>query len=257
MGKYFSVRMLEDENIQFVGKCLYIEEHKQKILVIGDLHLGYEEVLNRGGVFISRAMFKEMIAYFERVFERVGKVNKIVLLGDVKHAFGNIMEQEWDDVLRLFDYLKKKLLENGKIIIVKGNHDRILEPIAKLRNMVELKPYFIFHEFFFMHGDKDFFENYEKKIKYWIIGHGHPAITIRDPEGIKAEKYKCFLTGHYKKKRIIEAILVPSFFAYTEGSDPRENDLGFPWKFDFERFFVHVVGDSLDVLDFGRLGKLK
>src|SRR3989344_1159728 len=243
--------MIDKENIKFIGKCLFIEERKEKILVVGDLHLGYEEVLNSGGVLISREMFKEMIEYFERVFDKTGKVDKIVLLGDVKHVFGNIMEQDWGDVLGLIRYLKKKLKENGEIVIVKGNHDKILEPILRNRERVVLKDYFIFHEFCFMHGDKDFFENYEKKIRCWIVGHGHPAVNIREPNGVKIEKYKCFLVGEYKKKRRIDVIIMPSFFAYTEGSDPRDNEMGFPWKFEFDRFVVGAVsGDGLEVLDF-------
>jgi len=51
---------------------------------------------------------------------------------------------------------------------------------------------------------------------------------------------------------------MPSFFAYTEGSDPRDNEMGFPWKFEFDRFVVKAVsGNGLEVLDFGKLGKLK
>ena len=100
-----------------------------------------------------------------------------------------------------------------------------------------------------MHGDRDFSENYDKKIKYWIVGHGHPAIKISD--GVKVEKYKCFLVGGFKGKEII---VVPSFFAYSEGSDPRENDLGLTWKFNFEKFKVFAVnGDLLEVLEFGKL----
>ena len=40
-----------------------------KILVVGDLHLGYEEHLNRMGIFVSRQMFEEMISYFDKVFD--------------------------------------------------------------------------------------------------------------------------------------------------------------------------------------------
>ncbi len=250
--------MIDEENVKYMGKCLLIEERNEKVLAIGDLHLGYEEVLNKGGVFVSREMFKEMIDYLERVFSKIGKVNKIVLLGDVKHVFGSIMEQEWEDVLGLIRYLTKKLKENGEIVIVKGNHDKILEPILRNREKVVLKDYFIFHDFCFMHGDKDFFENYEKKIRHWVVGHGHPAVSITEPNGVKIEKYKCFLVGEYKKKRIINVIIMPSFFAYTEGSDPRDGEMGFPWEFDFDRFVVKAVsGNGLEVLDFGRLGKLK
>ena len=56
--------------ISYIGKCLLISEKGKKILIIGDLHLGYEEVLNQGGVFVTRKMFDEMIDYFSRLTKK-------------------------------------------------------------------------------------------------------------------------------------------------------------------------------------------
>ena len=230
--------------IEYIGKCVLIDK---KILVVGDLHLGYEDSLNRSGVFVSRVMFNEMILYFDKVFEKIGKVKEIVLLGDVKHNFGGISEQEWGDTLRLLDYFSQK---TKKIVIVKGNHDKIIEPIARKREIV-VKDYYIYNEYCFLHGDKDFEEIYDRKIKVWIIGHGHPAVKLR--EGVKIEKYKCFLEGEYKKKKII---IAPSFIEFSEGSDPRESELCLAWNFDLNKFNVKIVGGGLDVLDFGKLKDL-
>jgi uncharacterized protein len=233
--------------IKYMGKCLLIEDKNKKILVIGDLHLGYEESLNRTGVFVSKEIMKEMASELDEVFNKTGEVDKVVLLGDVKHDFGSIMKQEWRGSNELFEYLEEKC---NKIIIVKGNHDKIIEPIAKRRD-IEVKDFHIVGEYCFLHGDRDFKDIYEKKIKYWIMGHGHPAVKISD--GVKVEKYKCFLVGKYKRKQII---VVPSFLIYNEGSDPRENDLGLAWNFTLNKFDVKVVGEDLEVLEFGQLGKL-
>ena len=51
--------------MEFIGKTLLVESGGKKILVIGDLHLGYVESLNRVGVLVSRMMFKDMIDYFD------------------------------------------------------------------------------------------------------------------------------------------------------------------------------------------------
>ena len=238
--------------IVYIGKCLLIKEKGKKILVVGDLHLGFEESLNESGILVSRYMFKEMIEYFDRVFKKTGKVDSIVLLGDVKHHFGKILKQEWSDVLKLFDYFFKKMEKKGEIIITKGNHDTILEPILRKRENIKLSDYFIFGEYCFLHGDKDFLEMYNKKIRVWIMGHGHPAMKLSD--GVKTEGYKSFLVGKYKGK---EVIIVPSFIDMREGSDPRENDLGLAWNFNLSRFRVMVVSEDLDVLDFGRLKELR
>jgi len=244
--------------IEYIGKCLYVEvvENRKKkgILAVGDLHIGYEEVLNRSGVFVTRKMFNEMIEYFDRVFEKVGKVDYVVLLGDVKHYFGKILRQEWNDVLGLFDYFKEKLMKEGMVVVVRGNHDVILDPIVLKRSRVEVWDYFVVEKICFLHGNRDFKEIYDKRIKMWVMGHGHPAVKLSD--SVRVEKYKCFLFGMFRGRGVI---IVPSFFDYSEGSDPRENDLGLAWDFDFERFDVKIVGDEMDlrVLDFGKLGKLK
>ena len=75
-------------------------------------------------------------------FDKVEKMNKgksvngdyivdeIVLLGDVKHVIGSVIGQEWSDVLAFFDYLSEK---TKKILIVKGQHDALLDSIVRKR----------------------------------------------------------------------------------------------------------------------------
>jgi len=237
--------------LNYLGKTLLVEVAGRKILVVGDLHLGYEESLNLGGIYISKKMFDEMIEEFDKILENAGKIDEIVLLGDVKHEFGRVLRQEWNDVLKLFDYLKKYC---RKVIVIRGNHDKLIDSIISKRDFAYVKDNYCVESACFLHGDKDFQEIYNKEIKIWIIGHGHPAIKLSDPKGAKIEKYKCFLEGKYKDKKVI---VVPSFFSYNVGSDPRENDLGIIWKIKFDKFKVKIVGENLEVFDFGVLGKLK
>lgn len=240
--------------IRYMGKCLLVEERGKRILVVGDLHLGYEESLNIKGVLIGRESFNEMLGYFEKIFEKTGKVDKVILLGDVKHVHGKILRQEWRDALGLFQYLKKKLNKDGKIIIVRGNHDKILGPILRKVGGIEIRDYFVFGKYCFMHGDRDFKGIWRGGIRNWIMGHGHPAVRLSS--GAKTECYKCFLTGRFKGREII---IVPSFFEHSLGSDPRGNELGLAWDFNFGRFRVLIVGDGgdLEVRDFGLLGDLR
>lgn len=243
------------ESIKFIGKCLLIKPKKtskKRILVVGDLHLGYEESLNQSGVFISRKMFGEMLLEFNEIFKRAGKVDYIILLGDVKHEFSRNLKQEWGDVLNLLDYFHKFC---AKIIIIRGNHDNYLKTIVSKREFVSVADYFIIGDICFLHGDKDYKKIYNKNIKHWIIGHVHPAITLRDSSEIKTEKYKCFLVGNYKKK---EVILVPSFFSYSEGSDPRDNKSKLAWEFNLDNFRVYIISRAeAEAFDFGILKNLK
>ncbi len=243
--------MKANNEFEFMGKCLYVPEIKA--LVIGDLHLGYEEFLNRSGILISRQMFgeilKEIGEVIDKILEKGLGIEKIILLGDVKHSFSKNLRQEWNDVLEFFDFLS---VEKGveKIIVTRGNHDNYLKTIAGKRK-VEVLDYFIDREYAFFHGDKEFVEIYDKNIKYFIVGHGHPAIKIK--EGIKVEKFKCFLIGDIDKKKIV---ILPSFIEYNEGSDPRENDLNMFKEFNYDKFEVLIVSDNLEVLNFGKIKNL-
>jgi uncharacterized protein len=270
-------------NIEYVGKCLLIRENDERILVVGDLHLGYEGSLRSGGVMVPIDLYKQVMHDFEGIFDKIGeekidnvklnvgniseretgydnkfegenkenKLDKIILLGDLKHEFGTIMREEWDYIGKTLVYLKKKCNE---LIVIEGNHDRILKPILDNVNAKGVD-YFKWNGIGFMHGDKSFEEVEGKEVKYWIVGHGHPAISITD--GTKKEKYKCFLEGSYgkigNKKKII---VVPSFFPLIEGTDPRDYDMKFAWDFDLRKFDVKIVGENLEVLNFGKLDKL-
>jgi len=176
-----------EAKLKYVGKCLLIEEGKEKLLVVGDLHLGYEELLNKSGIMISRQMFDEIINDFNAVFGEVGHVDKIVLLGDIKHDFGGISGQEWGDVTRLLHYLKPL---GDEIIVLRGNHDTILEPIMKKIGL-KLKDYYVWKEFCFVHGDEDFKEIWGKKVKWFVVGHGHPAIKLREGSKMESQADGC------------------------------------------------------------------
>lgn len=223
----------------------------EKILVVGDLHLGYDEAMRDAGYLIPGDLYKQIIMNFDKIFDKIDKVEKIILLGDVKHYFGKIAREEWEEVTRLTAYLKKRSKE---LIIIKGNHDKLIEPVAEKAN-VRIFDYYILNNFCFVHGDNNFKENKEiwgKKIDYIVMGHAHPAVIISD--NIKTEKYKCFLIGNYKGKKII---IVPSFFPLKEGSDIRETDIPEKWRFKADKFEVKIVGEDLEVLEFGRLGNIK
>ena len=244
---------MANSEITYLGKTLLIVNNEigKKIVVIGDLHLGYEESLNRSGVFIGRKMFDELLSDLENVFRKTGKVDEIILLGDVKHNFSENLRQEWNDVLELIDYLGKK---TSKIVIIRGNHDNYLKTIVGKMKNVSVSDYSLFSDCAFLHGDRDVEEIWENnEIKRVIVGHGHPAIRISD--GTKTEKYKCFLVGRYKGK---EMIIVPSFAEFYKGTDVRERSLGLVWELDYNKFEVLVVDkENLKGLDFGKLGKIE
>ena len=232
------------KGIEIIDLCLYMR--KEKILIIADTHIGYEEALNKGGVLIPRFGFKEIIQRLEKVFEDIGKVDKIIINGDVKHEFGTISEQEWRHALRLLDFLSGHCKE---IILIKGNHDTILGPIAKKRDVKVVDSYKI-NDILVVHGHKLIDKDELKGIKTIIIGHEHPAVSIK--EGVRQELFKCFLKGKWKRKKLI---VQPSFNLVTEGTDVMKEKLLSPFlEPDLSDFECFIVGD--EVYSFGKLKKL-
>ncbi|MBD3313877.1 phosphoesterase [Candidatus Woesearchaeota archaeon] len=211
-------------------------------LIIGDLHIGYEEALNKQGVMVPRFQFRDILKRMTAIL-RKAKPDIVVLNGDIKHEFGTISEQEWRETLKIIDLILKYA---KKLVLVRGNHDTILGPIAKKRHVEIVDTYQIDDGMIVvLHGHKEV--KLPKNTKTIIIGHDHPAVSLR--EGPRVEVFKCFLKGEYKKK---ELIVMPSFNLVTEGSDmTREKSLSPYLKQDLDNFRVYIVSDK--VYDFGRL----
>jgi uncharacterized protein len=144
----------------------------------------------------------------------------------------------------LIDFLRKHC---EKVILVKGNHDVILAPIAKKRGIEIVKDYWL-GEILITHGHnipKD-----AETANAVVIGDEHPAVSIR--EGARSELFKCFLKGKWKNKLLIA---MPSFNMVTTGTDILKEKIQSPFlKQNLDDFEVFVVADK--VYDFGKLSKI-
>jgi uncharacterized protein len=256
------------ERFEVIDRCLFWRE--RKILIVGDLHLGYEETLREGGLFFPESLINSICESFDKIFKKTGKLKKIIFLGDIKHYFKGILKSEYKDFYRLINKIKKRLYKNGHIIITEGNHDKILKPIIERKegySFVLLKPYHIEEDVLFFHGNikkniwkESFFSN--KKIKEMVVGHFHPAITLQ--KQAKKEKYKIFLFGKIKNKKII---ILPSFFPLNEGSDilnHKQLILESGLKVDLKKIDLKIKNLKVFILDnngkvyyFGDLEKLR
>ncbi len=235
---------------EFIGKCLFFPQ--KGILVIGDLHLGYEYMLRETGSLIPATQFKQTKDDLSNIFELIRKkgykVKKVIFLGDIKHFFGYNKGEK--NLFVELNALIGKYVSEKNIIALKGNHEKIAEIADK-----KLVNYYIEEDTAFIHGDIEIKEAFDKKIKYIVMGHLHPAIMLRDSQNIKAEKYKCFLIGKYKTK---EVIILPSFLPLVEGTSLNEhlsdNHCIIPGK-NLKNFYVHIIGNN-KMYKFGSLKKL-
>ena len=230
--------------IELIDLALYSDN----MLVMSDFHIGYEEALNKQGIFVPRFQFREIMKRLEGVFSKLKgrKIESIVILGDLKHEFGTISDQEWRHTLQLLDYFSTKAKE---VILIKGNHDTILGPIANKRN-VKVVVHHANGKVLCLHGDKLPSKEQLKNVSTIITGHEHPAISIKD--GARAELFKCFLAGKWKGK---DLIVVPSFNLVAEGTDiMKEKKLSPFLKGDIGKFRAIVAADKM--YDFGMLRNL-
>ena len=227
------------KNIFLVSTALWMKE--ESVLIINDLHLGYEEALQRKGVLVPKFQLQEILKQITEILRKT-QAKKIIINGDLKHEFGKVLRQEWTEVGLFVDFLQKK---GKEIIIIQGNHDPLLRSISEKKGVQIVKEYVV-GDTLIVHGD----ELVKSSAKRIIIGHEHPAITLR--EGSKREKYKCFLKGKYEGK---ELIAVPSFNPLLEGTDILKEQLLSPFLHNIENFEIFVVGKE-EVLPFGKVMKM-
>ncbi len=241
------MRWIEMKSYKFLSRSLYF--HKIKILVIGDLHFGYEEELNNAGIAVPRRMVGEIIDDLKKIIVKTNKVEKIIILGDIRHSFGTITKQERQDINKFLDFLEEKFSKK-KVILIRGNHDTMIDIVFRNENWknVEIVDYYVENGILFFHGDYKSFKKVDKEIKkakLLVVGHFHPAIDLTDGE--KVERFKCFVVGNFKRKEIV---VLPSFFPLVEGTNilgDCELDL-----LDLKKRKVFVVSPDGEVLDFGK-----
>lgn len=233
-----------DGRISFLDLAAVLKS--TKTLVIADVHMGYEEAIGNQGVLLPRFQLRESLKRLERIL-RVYSPETIVIAGDIKHEFGTISEQEWKDTLRLIDFLSARC---KRLVLVKGNHDTVLGPIAKKRGL-EIVDHYITGDVMIAHGHKVIAA--PKGIKTVVIGHEHPAVAFRS--SARDERYKCFLVGIHDGR---ELVVLPSFNPVAEGTDVLSEDLLSPYLADVSDFSVHVP-DEADgkVRFFGRIKDLR
>ena len=238
------------DGIEIIDLCLYVKEYKT--LIVSDIHIGYEEALNKRGVLVPRMQFKDTMERFELIFSLLDKkkyvVDKIIINGDLKHEFGRISETEWRHTLRLLDYFATFTKD---IVLVKGNHDTFLKPIAEKRPFVSFVDHVRLGGVLVLHGDVVKEDLIDSSVKVIVIGHEHCAISISSWP--RTEKFKCFLRGRFKRK---DLIAMPSFNLVVEGTDVLKEKLLSPFLKKVLDFDVFVVSDE-EVLDFGKLKKLQ
>jgi len=228
--------------------ALLIQKQKERMLVVADLHMGWEVKLAEQGIHVpsqTPKILEKMIQLIENC-----KPTGIIFLGDVKHAIAKVEMEEWRDIPDFFETITKRVLN---IQVIPGNHDGNLEPL--LPETVKVLP-----SIGIVFGDVGLFHGHTwpapelLKCRDLVTSHVHPTVAFRDPLGFRITrqvwvKAKCnsqhlaksllkslniksakdpidLLQKHFKIKfRALNLFIMPSFNDFLGGRPINEKNL--------------------------------
>ncbi len=105
--------------------ALVINQDGSTVLVVADLHLGFEYELSEMGINIPSQTLKVQ-SKLMKITKEV-RPSRLIILGDVKHSVSNISLQEWKELPAFFE----SILEHVKTVeVIPGNHDGDLIPLT-------------------------------------------------------------------------------------------------------------------------------
>jgi putative SbcD/Mre11-related phosphoesterase len=154
--------------------AILYKERDNKILIIADLHLGWELSLAKNGIHIPSQMPKIR----EKILQLIDMTtpNTLIILGDVKHTIAKPKPSEWQDIPEFFNSLKKKV---NNIQIIKGNHDGNLKPLLPQKLQLHPSTGLVIGNLGLIHGHANPAERL-LNCSTLIMGHVHPMVTFRD-----------------------------------------------------------------------------
>ena len=180
----------------------------ERVLCVGDLHIGLEADMRFRGVIVpsqTHRMEKELKDLAEGV-------DRLVVIGDVKHQVPGSTKQEHIEVPRFFNGL---LNHYPRIDLVKGNHDTDIERMLPSRVTVHDQGGFVLDDVGFVHGHAWPSEEV-MNTRLLVMGHNHPAVIFED--GLHHNQVeRCWVRCRFKSagdrySRVPEeAIIIPAF----------------------------------------------
>ena len=219
--KLYKPRNIPFESIYIIPgePALYIS--KYDAIIINDLHLGFEEALARGldysdkaakyfpGMIVPRIQLKKIKESLRNIYNLV-KPRRIIINGDLKHAFDRLLRQERRETRELLEFILNDLgIKDLKII--RGNHDNFLRMILRdygLELQRELEIDIGSEKILVTHGHVDVdITEYDAV----IIGHEHPSLRCFGTYKLPSFLFIPTRTDNY-------VIVVPAIGPYQSGT---------------------------------------
>ena len=188
----------------------------ERVLVVGDLHLGLESELRCAGVHMPSQTHK-----MERELISLGHdKDRLIILGDVKNKVPGSTHQEFAELPGFFRKMKRSF---ASVDLVRGNHDTNMEDLVPEGVDVHPATGFALNGVGYVHGHT--WPSPEvMSMDTLIMAHNHPAVALQDSLG-NVMKEPCrvrFRTEGGTSKRYLElpkeVIMVPAFNRCLGGS---------------------------------------
>ncbi len=181
--------------------ALLLEKDGERVLVIADLHLGWEVTLARQGIHVP-SQVPRLLAKLRKILDDT-RPQQLVLLGDVKHAVAKVELEEWKYVPEFFE----KLIELIQTVhVIPGNHDGNLEPLTppsvKIGHSTGLT---FWNNVGLFHGHA-WPSPSLLGCKYLVMGHLHPVVVFKDPLGFRITR-QVWLRAKSQGQKIAEGVL--------------------------------------------------
>ena len=205
---------LDNDDLAIINNqpLLYIKSLKS--MVLGDIHCGqHESVTHSGTSFISKSTKKISKSITDAI--QCFNVETVIFNGDIKHNTTRLTLQEKKELNYIFS---NESLLSRKIVIVKGNHDKILK-LSVLKSILshwEFTDAFVNGGYYITHGDLPLTKEFTGHTV--ILSHEHPAFTIRGLIG-ESVKQKAFITmkAQFFQEKKLNVVIVPAAGEYTSG----------------------------------------
>lgn len=206
---------LDVDDVSIIEGTPFLYIKSLQSIVLGDLHLGHQDALVSSGSRSQSIDIERVLRLLDEVFQCKINITTVILNGDIKHKTRGILKQEVEDIRLLVEWVVRNELN---LISIKGNHDRLLEPI--LNSMTKGRESFLFKEIYkdngylFVHGDRDILEQELKGIHTIILSHEHPSYVMRGIVG-ESVKLNAFVTLQGLERKVV---ILPATGYFTVGT---------------------------------------
>jgi len=211
-------------------------------LVAADLHLGVEMDMFRRGIRLQRPDLAQPI------LDAAGPEDILVFLGDVKHPIGSTASSA-----RLLERFFSAF-EDRRCIIVKGNHDGLIERMVPDAEVVK---HLTVGDMALVHGHA-WPDASAMDARVLVTGHVHPVVSLG-----RGHHYKCWLRGRMNRDAVLEYyesspeefIVMPAFNPLVQGRPVTGGLSGYGPL--FTRGMMDVDGALVYTLEGVKLGEVR